>query len=95
MLPEAMPIVGNDKHPFATTNFYNSYTHWANVSRGSLIRGDALVYNNGSAGHIFLYESGDGYGSMWTYEARGCSYGIVHDLRTAGTAYKGIRRSGL
>lgn len=95
MLPEAMPIVGNDKHPFATTNFFNQYTHWSNVSRGSLLRGDALVYNSGGAGHIFLYDSGDGYGSMWAYEAKGCSYGIVHDLRTAGTAYKGIRRSGL
>jgi hypothetical protein len=95
MLPEAMPIVGNDNHPFATTNFFNDYTHWSNVSRSSLLRGDALVYNSGGAGHIFLYESGDGYGSMWTYEARGCSYGVVHDLRTAGTSYKGIRRSGL
>jgi Bacterial SH3 domain len=95
MLPEAMPIVGNDKHPFATTNFYNQSTHWSTISRGSVIRGDALTYNSGGAGHIFLYESGDGYGSMWAYEAKGCSYGIIHDLRTAGTAYKAIRRSGL
>jgi hypothetical protein len=95
MLPEAMPIIGNDTHPFATTNFYNQSTHWTTISRGSAIRGDALTYNSGGAGHIFLYDSGDAYGSMWAYEARGCSYGVVHDLRTAGTAYKAIRRDGL
>jgi hypothetical protein len=60
-----------------------------------VLRGDALVYRSGSGGHIFIYESGDGWGSMWTYEARGCSYGIVHNLRTAGSTYKAIRRSGV
>lgn len=55
---------------------------------------DALAYNDGSAGHIFLYEKGDAWGSMWAYEAKGCLYGIVHDLRTATSAYKVIRRDG-
>ena len=65
------------------------------VSRGSVIIADALVYNTNGAGHIFLYESGDGWGSMWTYEARGCSTGIVHNIRTAPTTYKAISRAGL
>ena len=31
---------------------------------------------------------------MWAYEAKGCSYGIVHDLRTTSSAYRAIRRTG-
>ena len=53
------------------------------------------MYRSGGAGHIVLYDSGDSWGSFWTYEARGCSYGVVHNLRTVSTSYKGIRRDGL
>jgi hypothetical protein len=49
------------------------------------------VYNTNGAGHTFLYESGDGWGSMWAYECKGCSYGCVHNLRTATTTYHAIR----
>ncbi len=94
MLPEAMPI-RSDKHPFSTGDFVRSSSRWRTVSRDAVQRGDALTYNANGAGHIFIYESGDGWGSMWTYEARGCSYGVVHNLRTAGSAYKAIARSGL
>jgi uncharacterized protein YraI len=94
MLPEAMPMSSN-LHPFSSSSFYNSTTHWSGVSRNSLERADALVYNSGGSGHIVLYESGDGWGSMWTYESRGCSYGVVHNVRTAGSTYKGIRRQSL
>jgi cell wall-associated NlpC family hydrolase len=83
-----------DSHPYSTVNFDNDTTHWKEVSRGSVIIADALVYNTNGAGHIFLYEKGDGWGSMWAYEAKGCSYGIVHDLRTATSAYKAIRHDG-
>ena len=69
-------------------------THWHDVDRGALQPGDALVYNTNGEGHIFLYQSGDGWGSMYAYEAKGCSYGIVHDLRTASSAYHGIARTG-
>lgn len=92
MLPEAMPITGSDDHPFSTYHFYNQTNHWSGVSRSNTKKGDAMVYRSGSGGHIFLYESLDPWGSMWTYEARGCSYGIVHNLRTAGSTYKTIRR---
>lgn len=94
LLPEAMPLA-SDKHPFSTRNFANERRHWHPVSRGSVNRGDALVYNSGGAGHIFIYESGSGWGQMWTYEARGCSYGIVHNLRSAGSSYKAIERNDL
>ncbi len=55
---------------------------------------DALVYHSGSAGHVFVYGSGDGWGSMYAYECKGCSYGCVYNLRTASSSYHGIRRSG-
>jgi uncharacterized protein YraI len=79
-----------DAHPYSTGTFVGSSSLWHTVSRGDAQKGDALVYNSGGAGHIFLYESGDGWGSMWAYEAKGCSYGIVHNIRTAGSAYKAI-----
>jgi uncharacterized protein YraI len=94
-VPSSNANVQVDSHPYSTATFVGSNSQWGTVSRGSLLKGDALVYNTNGAGHIFLYESGDGWGSMWAYEAKGCSYGIVHNLRTAGTAFKGIRKTGL
>ncbi|CAN5737802.1 hypothetical protein BH09MYX1_BH09MYX1_18300 [soil metagenome] len=93
-VPSSNTDVSVDSHPYSTASFNASSSLWSTVSRSSLKKADALVYNSGGAGHIVVFESGDGWGSMWTYEARGCSYGIVHNLRTAGSAYKGIRRAG-
>ncbi len=95
MLPEAMPIVGEDLHPYSTYNFAHETEHWAAISRSDVIEGDAMVYNTDGEGHIFLYEKDDPWGSMWTYEARGCAYGVVHNIRTAGTEFGAIRRTGL
>lgn len=93
-LPEAMPMNVN-KHPFSTYHFRNQSNHWSSVSRANVLRADALVYNQDGKGHIFIYEKGDPWGSMWAFEARGCSYGVVHNVRTAGSAYRGIRRDGI
>lgn len=95
MLSESLPIVGTDRHPFSTYNFSHAETHWSHISRDDVARGDALVYNQDGAGHIFLYEKDDPWGQMWSYEARGCSYGIVHNVRTAGSMFGAIRRNGL
>jgi hypothetical protein len=95
MLPEAMPIVGDDSHPFSTYNFKYQSTHWSSIARSDVERGDAMVENQNGAGHIFLYEKDDPWGSMWTYEARGCAYGIVHNIRTASSIFTAIRRDGL
>jgi hypothetical protein len=83
----------SDAHPYSTVSFKGSNSQWRTVARDAAQKGDALVYNENGAGHIFLFESGDAWGSMWTYEARGCSYGIVHNIRTAGSAYKAIARN--
>jgi len=85
----------SDSHPYSTASFNGSSSQWKTVTRANALAGDALVYNNGSSGHIFIYESGDAWGSMWAYEAKGCSYGIIHDLRTATSSYKVIRKSSL
>lgn len=91
-IPSPSPIT-TDLHPYSTYNFFNDTTHWSKVDRKSVQPMDALVYNANGAGHILLFESGaDPWGSIWTYEARGCSYGIVHNLRTAGSQYIAIRR---
>lgn len=84
----------HDWHPYSTATFVGSSSLWSTVSRSSLRKADALVYNSGGAGHIVLYESGDGWGSMWAYECKGCAAGCVKNLRTASSAYKGIRRAG-
>ncbi|MFO0725818.1 MAG: SH3 domain-containing protein [Myxococcota bacterium] len=77
-------------HPYDTTAFYDQRSHWSQVSRGNAKQGDAFVRH----GHIFLFDHGDPWGSITAYEAKGCSYGIVHDTRSADSSYIVIRRSG-
>jgi uncharacterized protein YraI len=84
----------NDYHPYSTWSFAGHSSQWYGISRSSIKKADAMVYNSGGAGHIFIFEKGDGWGSMYAYECKGCAYGCVHDLRTASSAYKAIRRSG-
>lgn len=94
-IPSPSPVT-TDLHPYSTYNFVNSTTRWSRVSRDAIRPGDALTYNTNGAGHIVLFESGsDPWGSVWTYEARGCATGIVHNLRTVGSTYITIRREGL
>jgi hypothetical protein len=85
--PEALT---HCSHPYNTTSFYTTHPHWRDVSRSSAKRGDAFVRR----GHIFIYDRGDAWGTMRAYEARGCSYGIVHSSRSADSSYKVIRRNG-
>lgn len=77
-------------HPYNTTSFYDTTPHWRGVSRSSAKQGDAFVRR----GHIFIFDSGDAWGTMRAYEAKGCSYGIVHNNRSADSSYKVIRRNG-
>ena len=76
---------------YVASNFRYGSTHWYSVSRDSLQRADALA----SSSHVFLYESGNGWGSMWVYEALGCAYGIVHRTRTASGSYTATRRNNI
>lgn len=86
--------MAKESHPYSTWDFVKDGSQWSTISRSSLQKADALTYNDGAGGHIVIYESGDGWGSSWAYEARGCAYGIVHNLRSFGSAYKAIARTG-
>jgi hypothetical protein len=91
-VPSSNATLTTDSHPYSTATFVNDSSMWRTVSRGSAALADAFVYNANGAGHIFLYESGDGWGWMNAYEAKGCSYGIVKNLRNASSSYHAIRR---
>lgn len=84
----------SDAHPYSTADFADDTSQWSTVSRGNAKKADAFVYRSGSSGHIFLYSSGDGWGSMYAYECKGCSAGCIKGYRTATSAYHAIRRAG-
>ncbi len=86
--------LATNSHPYSTVDLVGSSSKWSTVSKGSLAKGDALVYNSSGHGHTVIWEKGDGWGSSTVYECKGCSYGCVHDTRTFTSNYKGIRRAG-
>jgi hypothetical protein len=88
-----MPFETN-LHPFSSWDFYDGQDYWASASRGAAQSGDALVQRTSTGGHVVIFESGDPWGSFWTYEARGCAYGVVHNLRLLGAAYQLRQRDG-
>jgi uncharacterized protein YraI len=83
-----------DSHPYSTASFNSDTSQWTTVSRGSVKKGDAMVYRSGGAGHIFIYSSGDGWGTMYTYECKACAAGCVYGSRTAGSSYHAIKKVG-
>jgi hypothetical protein len=91
--------LSSNSHPYSTQDFRCSTTYWSQVDKGEIEAADGLVYREGgcpgTSGHVLIYESGDPWGSSWTYEARGCSYGIVHNNRTVSSSYVAIRRDNL
>mgnify|MGYP003338771557 CR=1 FL=1 len=44
-------------------------------ARKRLDAADAMNYRSGGSGHIFIYEKGDPWGSLYAYECKGCSAG--------------------
>lgn len=90
-VPQSVPVDVNS-HPYSTKSFRYTTAHWDVISRSELQPGDALVHNDGSAGHIVIYESTTPSGAYWVYECRGCSYGCVHNARSFGSQYIAIRR---
>lgn len=93
-VPGSNSTLSTDSHPYSTYNFNKDSSQWSTVSRGSMQKGDAMVYNVNGAGHIFIYEKGDAWGTMYSYECKGCSYGCVYGSRTASSSYHAIRRAG-
>lgn len=95
-VPSSNTNLTSDNHPYSTSDFYGTTGSgkWGTVSKSALQPGDAMVYRAGSRGHVFLYEKGDAWGQPWAYEAKGCSYGVTHGVRSAGGSYKAIKRVG-
>lgn len=93
-VPSSNTDLTDDEHPYSTADFDNDTSQWKTVSRSNVKEADAMVYRSGGSGHIFVYQSGDGWGSMYAYECKGCSAGCVKGYRTAGSAYHAIRRTG-
>lgn len=94
IVPSTNTPVSKQWHPYSTANFVNDTSAWHTVSRGSVAKSDAFVYNSNGAGHVFLYESGDPWGNVWAYECAGCVKGCVHDLRSVSSSYHAIRKTG-
>lgn len=94
-VPSSNTSMSTDSHPYSTADFNQDNSQWHTVSRSNLLEADAMVYRSGGAGHIFMYGSGDGWGSMYAYECKGCSAGCVEGLRTATSSYHGIRKTGM
>lgn len=93
-VPGTNTSLSTDSHPYSTIDFNKDNSKWSTVSRANVKQADAMVYNSNGAGHIFIYDKGDGWGSMYAYECKGCSYGCVEGYRTAGSAYHAIRKAG-
>lgn len=90
-VPYAMAVDACHTDRYVASSFNSSGPHWDQISRSNTERGDALA----STSHIVLYESGDPWGNMWAYEARGCSYGIVHNIRSCSSSYNAARRHNI
>ena len=94
-MPSSNTSLSDDEHPYSTADFIStSASNWSRINRDDLRQADMLVYRDGGAGHIFVYDRGDGWGSMYAYECKGCAAGCISGFRTAGSAYKAIRRAG-
>jgi len=90
-VPSSNNDVTDDSHPYSTVSFDSDTSAWKTISRSSLQGADAFVYNTNGSGHIMVYEKGDGWGSLWSYECKGCSAGCVRNLRTVSSSYHAIR----
>jgi hypothetical protein len=95
-IPSASAVTSCTPHYYNTSTYKSSSTHWSSVSRSSLLKADALVYNSGSAGHIVLFEAyTKSSGCYQVYEARGSAYGIIHRVKCPDSSYVGRRRHNL
>lgn len=79
-------------HPYSTWHFDTYSYWWTKIAKGSALRADAFNYNKNGAGHIFLYDKGDPWGSVYAWECKGCAYGCVYNLRSVSADYSVLRR---
>jgi uncharacterized protein YraI len=93
-VPGTNVAMSTDAHPYSTADFVNNHANWKIIPRAELQQADAMVYRSGGAGHIFIYDHGDAWGSPYAYECKGCAAGCVAGTRSVSSAYKAIKRTG-
>lgn len=93
-VPGSNDNLADDEHPYSTADFVQNTSKWSTISRANLKQADAMVYRQNGAGHIFIYDHGDAWGSPYAYECKSCSGGCVAGYRSVSSAYKAIRRTG-
>ncbi|HPB99331.1 MAG TPA: hypothetical protein PKW66_25630, partial [Polyangiaceae bacterium] len=99
-VPSSIPMTTDSPNVYSTLHFYSTNLHWSRIDRADVKQADAMVYRaknkkGQDVGHIFLYDSKDPWGIMWTYECLSCKAGCVHHLRTAPSPYQAIRRNSM
>src|SRR5262249_10116681 len=93
-VPPAKTDLASDSHLYSRFDVVEDSSEWTTIPQDTLQMGDAMVHNDGSSGHIFIFDHGDPWGSMYAYECKGCSYGCTAGFRTATDAYHAIRKTG-
>ncbi len=94
-LPSRADYTTSVGHPYNTYSFYYQNTHWDNISRDNLAKGDILVYRSSGGGHMVIYHYGDKWGSPVVYEARSSKTGIIHGQRYFPSSFVARRRHNL
>ncbi len=87
-VPDAIATTTCGHGPYVANSFRSSTAYWNVISRSSLQAGDVLA----STTHVVVFQSGDPWGSFWTYEAIGCAYGVIHNLRSYSSSYSAASR---
>lgn len=81
---------------YTTYSFFNNLGPFHPLpDRASLLPGDALVYNDGTSGHVVLYAEGDGWNYPIVYEAPYTGATVRRASRYLSSAYQPRRRDGL
>ena len=90
-VPDPSDLTYCSHGPYVSGSMTVNGSYWTVIDRSQAQLMDAFA----SSSHILLYESGDPWGYIWAYEAKGCSYGIVHNERTCSASYAVAQRTNL
>jgi hypothetical protein len=90
-VPDTISTTTCGHGPYVAASYQSSTSNWTVISRSNIQEGDAMA----SSTHVLLFDHGDPWGQLVAYEARGCSYGIVHNWRSCSSSYNATRRANL
>lgn len=87
-VPNAIATTTCGHGPYTASRFTSNGPYWNTISRSNIQAGDTMA----SSTHVVIYHRGDAWGQPTVYEARGCSWGIVHNARSFSSSYTAARR---